>query len=238
MAIFMSQTLFIFVSYQRIRYNIAYCFTIGITLTEAIDSQMLEAAVNLAAKRFPYFAVKLVKEGEDYFLESNDAPFIVSADGRTVTLGTAESAYHLFAFAYKDNVLYVDTSHFLTDGLGSFQFVKTILYCYLKAMHPDAEFDESTIVLPDSPILPEEAEPYPYPAELLTAEPFGSLSRPENILTLSDQPQGYENIGNWTSFRLHIKQRELLSYVSSVDGSPSSFVSSLLFRSVSDLHPD
>lgn len=218
--------------------NLFNTIRIGITLTEAIDSQMLEAAVNLAAKRFPYFAVKLVKEGEDYFLESNDTPFIVSADGRTVTLGTAESAYHLFAFAYKDNVLYVDTSHFLTDGLGSFQFVKTILYCYLKAMHPDAEFDESTIVLPDSPILPEEAEPYPYPAELLTAEPFGSLSRPENILTLSDQPQGYENIGNWTSFRLHIKQRELLSYVSSVDGSPSSFVSSLLFRAVSDLHPD
>lgn len=41
----------------------------------------------------------------------------------------------------------------------------------------------------------------------------------------------------WYS-EVRIKQRELLSYVSSVDGSPSSFVSSLLFRSVSDLHPD
>ena len=210
---------------------------IAITMTEPIVPELLAAALQTAAKRFPYFAVKLVHSGEALYFEPNPAPFVLSSGGRTITLGTSESNCHLFAFAYRDNALFVDTSHFITDGNGVFPFLKTILYCYLHLLHPDEVFDESTIALPSSPISPEEAECNPYPEELLPAEPFGSMTRPKQIFTLDDQPQGYANKKNWTSFRLHISQKALMSYVSSVDGSPASFVSSLLFRALSELHP-
>ncbi|MBP0972439.1 MAG: hypothetical protein J5851_00875 [Oscillospiraceae bacterium] len=211
---------------------------LGITLTEPVDPDALRAALPLAAKRFPFFAVKLVKVGEELRFEPNDAPFVVSADGGTVTLGTEESNGHLFAFAYQGNTLYVDLSHFVSDGNGSFQFLKTLLYSYLHILHPEAQFDEESILLPDSPILPAELECDPYPEQPLPVTPLGDMTRPEEILMLHDQPQGYENSKDWTAFRFHIKQKDLMGYASSVDGSPSTFVSSLLFRAVSDLHPE
>lgn len=58
----------------------------------------------------------------------NQRPFVISPDGKAVTLGTEESHDHLVAFAYDGCSLYVDSSHFIMDGNGEFQFVKMILY--------------------------------------------------------------------------------------------------------------
>ena len=213
-------------------------FRLGITLTEPIRPDILAAALKQAAVRFPFFSVRLVRSGESYVLEHNDAPFVISPDGKNVRLNSEESAYHLFAFAYKGNTLYMDASHFLTDGQGSFMFVKTILYCYLHLLHPDELFDTKEIALPDSPINPAEADEEPYPQTLFPESPLGKNDRPEAVFILRDQPEGYANIAGWTSFRFHICMEEILSYMSSVDGSPSTFFASLMYKSISSFYPD
>ncbi len=209
-----------------------------VTLNEPIYAPALEKALKTAAVRFPYFSVKLVRRGETLILERNPLPFVVSPGGRTLTLGTEESNHHLFAFAYDGCRLFVDGSHFITDGNGMFPFLKTVLYYYLSALHPDEKFDTGGIALSVSEIPDAEADDYPYPEEPVETEPLGSISRPEKLFMLPDQPQGYENMGGWTSFLFRIRQREMMAYVSSIDGSPATFIASLMYRVIAELYPE
>ena len=211
---------------------------IGITLTEPIDGQALRLALSKSAQRYPYFAVRLSRRGEEYVMEPNDLPFVVSPHGGTVTLGSAESNFHIFAFAYEGCRIYLDTSHFFTDGNGMFPFLKTLLYYYLQTVHPDVPFETAGVALAGSGIPAAEAEDDPYPAEPFPEQPLGTLPRPENVFQLSDQPQGYENAGGWTSFRFRIRQKDMMAFVSSVDGSPATFIASLIYKAIADAHPE
>ncbi len=211
---------------------------IAITLTEPVDEQALRSALSKAAQRYPYFSVRLTRRGEEYIMESNDLPFVASSRGKTVTLDSEESNFHIFAFAYEGCRLYLDTSHFFTDGNGMFTFLKTLLYYYLQTVHPDVHFETSGIALAGSEIPAAESEDDPYPAEPFPEHPLGTLSRPEKVFQLSDQPQGYENAGGWTSFRFRIRQKDMMAFVSSVDGSPATFIASLIYKAIADAHPE
>ena len=209
-----------------------------ITLTEPVDVPALREALGKAALRFPYYAVKLVQCASEYRMEANELPFVLSPEGRTVTLGTRESNYHLFAFAWDGCRLYIDTVHFITDGNGLFPFLKTILYYYLHLLHPEYPFDTEEICLAGTSVPHGEGDDDPYPEEPLPEQPLGSLSRPEEVFRLPGQPQGYENAEGWTSFRYRIRQRDMMSFVSSVDGSPATFIASMAVQAITAQHPE
>ena len=94
-----------------------------VTLTEPIHADALRKAADEAVTRYPYFSVKLERRGEEYVMTENNAPLRITPNGKTVTLGSAESAYHLLALAYDSDSVYTDTLHFLTDGNGIFPFM-------------------------------------------------------------------------------------------------------------------
>ncbi|MBR5731781.1 MAG: hypothetical protein IKX89_07525 [Firmicutes bacterium] len=212
-------------------------FRIAVTLTEAVDPQALRHAAERAAERFPYFAVRLIRRGEEYVLEDNPLPFVISEEGWAAELGSKESNYHLFAFAWDGRRIYMDASHFMTDGNGCFPFLKSLLYYYLSYVHPEESFDLSGIALAGSKILPEEADDYPYPDQPLESEPLGTAERPEEIFELPDQPEGYDGMDGWTSFLFSLRQREMMSFVSGVDGSPATFMASLMYKAITACHP-
>ncbi|MBQ3841094.1 MAG: hypothetical protein II820_00215 [Ruminiclostridium sp.] len=210
----------------------------GIVLTEPVHAGALRKAADLAIKRYPYFSVKLVRRGEEYVMIHNDAPLPVTPGGRAIPLGGPESNGHLFALAYDNKRLYIDTSHFVTDGNGKFPFIKTLLYCYLNIIHPDAKFETSDIAMPESGVPDYESDDYPFPEKPVHTKPLGSDRRAENVLMLDDQPKGYESIDKWTCFRVHVSQKDMMKYASSVDGSPATFIATIMYRAISDLHPD
>ena len=214
-----------------------------ITMAEPVDPELLAAALKKAAPGFPYFAVRLERRDEEYVLEPNPLPFVVSPGGHAAVLGSLESNWHLNAFAYDGNRLYIDSSHFITDGNGIFPFIRTILFYYLGALHPEAGLDPAEFGLADDPASvgasdTAAAGDYPYPDEPLPGEPAVKAARPVEIFKLPDQPQGYPTAHPWASFVFRIKQSELMSYVSGVDGSPASFVASIMFKAIAQLHPD
>ena len=161
-----------------------------ITMTEPVNHNALRSAVDSAITRYPYFAVKLVKRGEQYVMVSNNESIVISSGGKAITLGSAASNYHLLAIAYTTDSIYIDTSHFITDGYGVFPFVKTLLYCYLHILHPEECFDTTGIALPNSEISPAEADDYPFPEEPMIVNPLGSIDRPPEVFMLNDMPQG------------------------------------------------
>ena len=209
-----------------------------IVLKEPIQPDALRQAADAAITRYPYFSVRLIREGEAYALAYNDAPLPITPCGRAIPLGGEESGGHLFALAYDGNLLYVDTTHFLTDGNGIFPFIKTLLYCYLRIVHPEAAFDTAGIALPGSDIPFAEADDDPFPHQPYPEEPLGAVQRPENVYLLTDQPAGYESRDQWTSFRIRIKQKEMMQYASTVDGSPATFIASMMYRAIDETHPD
>lgn len=211
---------------------------IALGMTEPVNADALREAADLAIKRYPYFSVKLARRGEEYVLLHNDAPLTITKGGRAIPLGGAESGGHLFALAYDNDRIYVDTSHFITDGNGSFPFIKTLLYCYLHILHPEEEFDTSGINLPDSEIPADEADDYPFPEEPVETMPLGSNKLPEDVFMLDDQPKGYESRDKWTAFYVKVKQKDMMKFASSVDGSPATFISSVMYRAISDIHPE
>ena len=209
-----------------------------IALTEPIRADTLREAADSAITRYPYFSVRLIREGEAYALIRNDAPLTISSGGRAIPLGGAESGGHLLALAYDGNLLYIDTSHFLTDGNGKFPFIKTLLYCYLHTVHPEAVFDTAGIALPGSDIPSAEAEDDPFPDQPYPEKPLGAVRRPEQVFIPEDQPAGYESRDQWTSFRIRIRQKEMMRYASTVDGSPATFIASVMYRALDETHPD
>ncbi len=218
--------------------NLRNTLRLGIFFREPIKIDAVKKAAARAAKRFPFFKVKLCRDGEKYVFEPNDAPFVFSRGSRPVRLGGSESNGHLVAFSWEDDRLFLDTTHFITDGNGVFPFIRTLLYCYLSDVHPEDEFDTSCIALPESEIPAAELEDAPYPEAPLPASPLNIRSRPDNVFLLKDEPEGYENMSGWTSFLFRVPQKELMSYVSSVDGSPATFIASLVYRAIDDLHPE
>ena len=60
---------------------------------------------------------------------------------------------------------------FITDGVGKFPFIKTVLYYYLNAMHPDEAFDTQTIALAGREVPEAEMEDDPYLPEPLPETP-------------------------------------------------------------------
>lgn len=211
---------------------------VGIEMSEPVDEAILREAVERLHLRFPYFSVRLVREGETYYYEPNDEPYVISKDGRAVVLAGVESNGHLVAFAIRGNYIYIDSSHFFMDGGAQFPFLKMLLYEYLSRKHPEEEFDISDIPQPGDVIRPEEMTDDPYPSEEIPVDFPGIFPEPEEIFQLKDQPRGYEHAGGWTSFRFKVKQADLMQYASSADGSPATFVSSLIYRAISELNPE
>lgn len=209
-------------------------FRLHITMTEPVIGEALEKALNKAARSFPYFAAKLERNGEEYRLADDHLPLIVTNGSRALTLGSAENNYHLTAAAFEDNSIYLDFSHYITDGQGSFPFLQTLMYCYLSLIHQDEKFDTEHMAAPEN----DAGANDPYPEKPLSFDTFGGSKRPDKIFTLNDQPQGYDHMNEWTSFCLSVRQKDIVNYISSVDGSPSSFFASLIYRAIDDLHPE
>lgn len=209
-----------------------------ITFNEPVNEKLLCMAVNTAIKRFPYFAVKLVRNGEDYVMEHNTEPLVITCGTVGAALGSAENNFHLFSVTYDTDTVHVYTSHYITDGNGLFPFIRTMSYLYFHELYPDEGFDTENIALPDSTIPSLEATDDPYPAEPLPCEPVVDTKRPQEILKLNDLLEARDKEKVCTSLRLNIQTKEMMNYISSVDGSPATFVASLMYKTISDLHPE
>lgn len=211
---------------------------LGIFFREPINVEAMKRAAARAGARYPLFTVKMERCGEKYVLEHNDAPFVFSHGTHPVCLNSAESNYHLMAFSWEEDRLFLDTTHFLTDGNGIFPFISTLLYCYLSIVHPEESFDTDCIPLPEEEIPAAELEDNPYPDQPIPTTPMDLRPIPNTIFRVPDQALGYHRMDTWTSFLFRVPQKELMRFVSSVDGSPATFVSSLVYRAIDDLYPE
>lgn len=114
--------------------NWSNVFRLSVTLTEAVDKDVLQSALDVTARRFPMIAARLRKGVFWYYLEQVADSIPISHEqshplARMSKKQTRQCA--LRVIAYKNRIA-VEFFHSLTDGNGALVFLKTLTAEYLQ----------------------------------------------------------------------------------------------------------
>lgn len=115
------------------RQNWSNVFRVSVTLTEAVDKEVLKSALDVTVRRFPSIATRLKKGVFWYYLEQIvSAPNIMEENSFPLTRMTnkeiATCAFRVIAY---DKRIAFEVFHALTDGTGAIIFLKTLTAEYL-----------------------------------------------------------------------------------------------------------
>ncbi len=211
-----------------------YTYRIMVNLKKEIDGTALRRAADITMKRYPYFAVKVEQNGEDYEIVPNDSPIVVTHGKELPYLGTEEVNYHFLAIGYEDKRIYFDVYHMLTDGGSMCPFIKTLLYYYLcdvtgLSLAPDG------IRLIDSEISEEE---YRDPFEMIKSYPAKAFYEYQPVKAFSLGSENRDTLGHQTSFFIKVNEKDFMNYIKENDGTPNAIASALFYRAIIRNHPE
>lgn len=116
------------------RRNWSNLFRLSVTLTEPVDKQVLQAALDVTAKRFPSLCARLKKGLFWYYLQELPQAPKLSEECFAPLMPmekeeTRKSAFRVIAY---ENRIAVEVFHSLTDGNGALVFLKTLTAEYLE----------------------------------------------------------------------------------------------------------
>jgi NRPS condensation-like uncharacterized protein len=134
-------------------------FRITATLREPVRYSAIREAVEVTSTRFPYFSVSLGSGIFWHFLEYNpQLPRIQTEEEIPCTAFAAKRKNEpLYRIVVKGKRLSVEFSHIITDGGGALEYLKSLLYTYLKLTGKKIN-EPGDIMLPDKPVSEEEFE--------------------------------------------------------------------------------
>ena len=99
-------------------------------MSDPIDRAVLRSAVDVTMQRYPYFCVELRKNDGQYVFEHNTRPVVISDTLGGTELNSESSNYHMIAFSAENDWIVLDVFHGLTDGIGAYEVIRTLLYYY------------------------------------------------------------------------------------------------------------
>ena len=214
--------------------NERFCsaFRLAVNTRFEVDAALLAAAVEKAAKRYPYFTVRPVREGDNLILQSNPLPIPVFSDDRAVTLGTEESNGHLLTLGCSGKAIYLDASHYIADGMGITPFLKTVLYLYVAEAFGNDGIELDEIQMPEDSVAEGEFA-YPFPSAPVEVDEIAlPRTAPREVYELD--PDAFDKDGLY-SYYLRIPQKAMMSKAHPADGSPISFLTVMIYRALCSL---
>ena len=119
------------------RKNWSNIFRQSVTLREEVDTEVLQAALDVTVKRFPSIAARLRKGAFWYYLQQVEtAPNIREEYScPLVYMSKAEMRQCAFRVIVYHNRIAVEFFHALTDGTGALVFLKSLVAEYLEQKH-------------------------------------------------------------------------------------------------------
>jgi len=164
-------------------------FRITAILKEPVKYSAIRVAVDITAKRFPYFSVSLGSGLFWHFLEfNNQSPRIQAEEAVPCTsFAIKRKNEPLYRVIIKDSRISVEFIHILTDGAGALEYFKSLLYTYFTISGKRIS-SPNGIILPEMPISKDEIDDsynkffrkLPAPSKLVKAWhlPFKLNNRP------------------------------------------------------------
>lgn len=130
-----------------------------IRMTEPVDPEMLREALKIALLRFPQMGLGLVRGKTQYRYCLLDQPPVVLPfeDISPYYIGSKDTNGYLFCCGYRENTIYLEYQHCTSDGRGFNEFIKCVLFYYLKLRGCAIQNDGSVRTL-ETDFHPEESE--------------------------------------------------------------------------------
>ena len=121
-------------------------YRISITLSEEIDKDTLQEALDILLPRIDLFNVRLRKGFFWYYFEENGkpAPRVVEEELPCRFIRANRNHSYLFRVTYFGCRINLEVFHALTDGMGGINFIRELAYQYLRLAHPD-EFSSDAL---------------------------------------------------------------------------------------------
>jgi len=205
---------------------------LAIRMRDMIDEAPLREAVGKAVRRYPYFCVKLETRKGRLVLARNrrDVPIFHSSDPHP--LAGAEAGYHLIAFSWWDNWIYLDVFHGLSDGTGAYALARTLLWYYCEARY-GLNLKGERVRLLDEPIATSEWKDPTLRDDL--PQPPAPVEREAAFHLVEDGGLGPKAPAR--DYAISIPEAEFMRFNVQNDGSPATMISLLLCRAVERLYP-
>ena len=119
---------------------------VSCTLTEPIDPELLQKALDATIKRRPQFQVRIRRGLFWHYLESTDVkPVVLREHDRPcpILYGKNYTGILHYSVTYFHNRINVELFHALSDGTGALEFLNILVQNYLRLIHPDEMQDIS-----------------------------------------------------------------------------------------------
>lgn len=116
-----------------------------IRMTESVRAEALQEALKIALLRFPQMGLGLTRGETQYRYRLLEKPPVVLPfeDISPYYIGSEDTNGYLFTCGYKGNTIYMEYQHCTSDGRGFNEFIKCVLYYYLKLCGKPVENDGS-----------------------------------------------------------------------------------------------
>ena len=117
-----------------------------IRMSQPIQPELLQQAVELALIRFPQMAVGLTRGKTEYSYRYIEKPPVVLPFDNHISpywIGSADNNGYLFVCGYCRNTIIMEYQHCIADGHGFDEFIRCVLFEYLTLCGHDIENDGS-----------------------------------------------------------------------------------------------
>ena len=115
-------------------------YRIEVMMTEPVDPELLQQAVDLVLPRFPGFDLRMRSGIFWYYMEENGkpAPRVHEEDDYPCRLiPRNKNNNYMFRVTYYKKRINLEVFHVLADGMGGFTFLRELWYQYLRLLHPE-----------------------------------------------------------------------------------------------------
>jgi len=131
--------------------NYTSIYRISVTLTEEINPDILQRALDQTLPRFGSFKVRLRHGFFWYYFEANDRPCTVSPEmpNPCSYFVPAQNNHYLFRVTYFRARINMEVFHVVTDGTGAADFLKELVRRYIDIML----FEKTGQPLPEQPVV-------------------------------------------------------------------------------------
>ena len=120
--------------------NMSNVYRISVTLTELIDPDCLQEALDIVLPKFDGFNLRLQRGVFWYYFEENGNPAPRVREENTFPcrfIHQNKNNHYLFRVTYYKYRINLEVFHVLTDGMGGINFLKELTYQYLRLVHPE-----------------------------------------------------------------------------------------------------
>lgn len=115
-------------------------YRISITLTELINPEFLQQALDMVLPKFDGFNLRLRQGVFWYYFEENGKPAPKVKEENTFPcrfIHQNRNNSYMFRVTYYRYRINLEVFHVLTDGMGGINFLKELTYQYLRLVHPE-----------------------------------------------------------------------------------------------------